>query len=105
MAADVGERPARSSRAAMTWTELPRGRSGSKCPPAPPISPDAVLPGWLEVEGESDVWSPHVSEWREREATGVFWSIRKMCTRIRPDNGPRHPEDVENGKYQVEEEL
>ena len=28
MAAGVGERPARSSRAAMTWTELPRGRSG-----------------------------------------------------------------------------
>ena len=28
MAVGVGERPARSSRVAMTWTELPRGRSG-----------------------------------------------------------------------------
>ena len=28
MAAGVGERPARSSRVAMTWTELPRGWSG-----------------------------------------------------------------------------
>ena len=35
----------------------------------------------------------------------VFWSIRKMCTGIRPDSGPKHPKDVENGKYQVEEEL
>ena len=70
MAVGVGERPARSSRVAMTWTELPRGRSGSKCPPAPPISPDAVLPGWLEVEGESDVWAcgAHTSVSGGREA-------------------------------------
>ena len=66
MAAGVGERPARRMRAAMTWTELPRGRSGSKCPPTPPISPDAVLLGWLEVEGESNVWSVSGG----REATG-----------------------------------
>jgi len=72
MAAGVGERPARSSRAAMTWTELPRGRSDSKCPHAPPISPDVVLPGWLEVEGESNMWGPHVSEWRERSSRGCF---------------------------------
>ena len=72
MAAGVGERPARSSRAAMTWTELPRGRSGSKCPSAPPILLDAVLPGWLEVEGEYDVWRPHVNEWRKRSSRGCF---------------------------------
>ena len=45
-----------------------------------------------------------VSGEREKQQ-GVFWSIRKMCTRIRPNSSPRHPEDVENGKYQVEEEL
>ena len=80
MAAGVGERPARRMRAAMTWTELPRGRSGSKCPPAPPISPDAVLPGWLEVGGETDVWGPHVSEWRERSSRGVLVHMEDVYT-------------------------
>ena len=28
--------------------------------------------GLLEVEGESDVWGPHVSEWRERSSRGCF---------------------------------
>jgi len=37
-----------------------------------PISPDAVLMGWREVEEEADVWSPHVSQWRKREAAGLF---------------------------------
>jgi hypothetical protein len=59
----------------------------------------------LEIEGEADVWGPHVSEWREREAVGVFWSIRKMRTCIWSDSGPRHSEDVENDKDHVEEEL
>ena len=30
--------------------------------------------GWPKVEGESDMWGPHVSEWRKREAE-VLWSI------------------------------
>ena len=28
--------------------------------------------GWLEVEGETDVWGPHVSEWRNRNSRGVL---------------------------------
>ena len=28
--------------------------------------------GWLEVEGETDVWGPHVSEWRNKNSRGVL---------------------------------
>ena len=27
---------------------------------------------WPVCEGESDVWGPHVSEWRERSSRGCF---------------------------------
>ena len=30
----------------------------------------------MEVEEEPDEWGPHVIEWRECEAAGVFSSIR-----------------------------
>jgi len=27
---------------------------------------------WSVCEGESDVWGPHISEWRERSSWGCF---------------------------------
>ena len=34
----------------------------------------------------------------EIRSSVVVWSIWKMCTHIRFDSGPKHSEDVENGK-------
>jgi hypothetical protein len=36
------------------------------------------LPSGLEVEGEADVWSPHVSEWRELVEL-VFFPNTVIC--------------------------
>jgi len=58
-----------------------------------------------EGEGEADAWGPHVNQWRERETTGMFWSIRKIRTSLRPDSGPRYSEDVDNSKDHLEEKL
>ena len=27
---------------------------------------------WLEVEGEADIWGPHISEWRKRSIRGIL---------------------------------
>jgi hypothetical protein len=47
------------------------------------------------------VWGPHGSERRGDKKQGVFGPYRR-CIHIRSDSGPRHSEDVENDKDQVE---
>jgi hypothetical protein len=58
--------------------------------------------GWrLEVEGEADMWGPHVSNQRDL----FFFPNMVICIKIRSDVWAWMVGDVENGKNQVEEEL
>jgi hypothetical protein len=51
----------------------------------------------LEVEEESDLWGPHVSEWRGKHT-------KHVCTNT-VTVGPTVYKDVENGKNRVEEKC
>ena len=69
MAAGVEERPARSSRAAMTWTELPRGRSARRVrPPLPSRRTPSFQDGWRLKENLT--CGAHTSVSGGREAAG-----------------------------------
>ena len=47
----------------------------------------------------------HTSVSGGREAAGGVLVHTEDVYTYRPDSGPRHPEDIENSKHQVEEEL
>jgi len=60
-----------------SWSGV-SARRGRGCSPARPLPVAAAQQGRRgEEEEEHDIWGLRVSEWREREAAGVFWDIRE----------------------------
>jgi len=55
----------------------------------------------LEVGREAYLWGPHVSECREESSKDVLVHTEDAYAY----SGPRHSEDVVNGKGQADEEL